>query len=322
MPTLAMRRGLAAAKGAGLRIMGSSGRAAAAHWSSWRLAALLVVLAACEPDPTAIELAERSVVMHGVIVAGAERATIVLTEMSNEPAGRHAVPLSGATVHLSAGGDTTRLEQRGTAEPCTASPWISEEVLLDACYSAAVNGGIKAGTRYDLHVVLRDGRVIQGSTTVPRAATVLRPAPGTDIPRQPRNTMAPPPAFEVGWHHDAQPELAELRIAVGGTGCVVQLQGDAALLVAEDVTDRRDAVVRARLHCVEGAWADRLPAEVVLTVFDGNYASYVWHAKSSGAALHPEAASGITGAFGVFGSAAVARVPVNLVVQSPPPSAQ
>jgi hypothetical protein len=306
MPGTGLRRALAttrrAVTGAGMRAV----------------CALPLALAACEPSPTAIVLSDRSVVLHGMIVAGAEHATVVLTEMHDGPSGLRALPLSGARVQLISGPDTTRLEQRNTAGPCTVSPFVAEAVLLDACYSAAVPGGIRAGARYNLHVVLSDGRVIRGSTTVPPAATLLHPVPGTEITVPRHSLQAPPAPIDIGWHHDLLPDLAELRLATGVPACVVLLQSGSAMLLAKDVTGMRDDTVQPRLSCREDAWVDRLSAEVVLTVFDSNYARYVRHAMHSGSALHPDAASGITGAFGVFGSAATDRVPVSIVVRQLP----
>jgi len=84
-----------------------------------------------------------------------------------------------------------------------------------------------------------------------------------------------------------------------------------------DATGRDSVTVRITLECDQSVVSrPRFDAQLVLTVFDESYARYDREFERSSGIRSRYAAIGITGALGVFGSAATVRLPVVLVWQN------
>jgi hypothetical protein len=282
------------------------------------ITACLLVLAACEPTPTDLDLAGRSVSLHAMLVADAPHATVVLTELQPVgPSGQLvAVPVTGARMYLISDADTVHLVQGASPVPCAAPHWSGGNTMQNACYSSAVEGGVRAGRRHDLHVVLPDGRIVRGTTVVPHPASLLQPEAGAEIAVLRHNAAGQPPPSAIGWQ-GGQTQRMELRVASGVRECAVLQTGTAGeLWQVTDVTGLTGALLRLRVSCQpEHDSAARLSAEVLLMSYDANYAAHLRSAQAGGPPPYGDESNGITGAFGVFGSAARASAPVTLVVQ-------
>jgi hypothetical protein len=282
------------------------------------LALYALLFAGCEPAPTEIDVSGRSVSLHGLLVAGADQAAVVITEMrtSSQYPQLVAVPVTGATARLVAGADTVELVSGSSAVPCTSSHWNPDADMSAACYAGVVTGGIQAGRRYDLHVVLQDGRTIRGSTIVPHPASLLQPGPGAEIRALRHNSPGQAPASPISWQ-DGQTQRMELIVAPELRECAVLQTGtQGALPQIMDVTGMTATFLRLRVSCQpQHGELTRLPAEIVLMSYDANYAAHARNAQASGPPPHGAESNGITGAFGVFGSVARVRVSVTLVIE-------
>jgi hypothetical protein len=281
------------------------------------LAALLLVAAGCQPAPTELRFADDQVVLHSVLLAGADAAAVVIMRMERgaEDDRFSRLPVHGAVVQLIAGADTISLVAHANAPDCELLIWMSAEPVAAACYAAPVPGGIRAGDRYKLRVRLPDGRMITGATTVPALPVLVEP--GTDAVFTARNTGAPPSdeqAMRVTWEPLPAGHRAELFTVSLNEVCVVMLPEGLQFGRYLHVTGRDSVSVAPVVACREGGLPASLSADVGLAVYDENYSRYATDGWASSSVRDTGAAAGVEGAWGLFGAVAQVRQRVLLVL--------
>ena len=291
----------------------------------------LLGVAACEREPTPIELTGDQVVLHSVITAGQTQAAVLLARVvpsTNYNSPSSAFPMTGipgATVTLSDGTNSIALQPNPVGNRCN-NQWTSgspQDVSLAAgCYTGSVAGGVRAGATYSLDVQLPDGKRIHGTTVVPALPPVIRsPASGATLRAGPPASDINPIAVPVNWTTAVPAPLVQLTMLVPNLPCWVRLRlplddsnGEARI----DATGRDSVTVRITFECSDHNVESRprFDAQLVLTVFDESYARYYKEFERDSGFRSRYASVGITGALGVFGSAATTRLPVVLVWQN------
>lgn len=285
------------------------------------LAALLVAAPGCDPIPAPSEpvATDWQLQLHSVLLAGAESATLLLTRVRPTATGGTLLePVPDATVRLSGGGVAAELRASASAAPCGGG--VSDPApapsLAPGCYTGRVPGGIRAGEAYELRVDLPDGNLIRGRTVVPPVPSLLSPTAGAhvEVPRRYGDPLGEPLRLE--W---AAPAAARIEAAVRPLSeCRAAVASDREFAVASvELTGPQPERLWVTGVVCPGADAPtgEHPAELVLTAFDSTYARYAREALDPNQLPRDRAAAGITGAVGVFASAAQARKPVSLVVR-------
>lgn len=260
--------------------------------------------------------------MRSVLLAGDSTARVLISivpAMSDpfNPFGQpNWIPIRDASVRLVAGPDTIPLiSQAGAAtNPCMEGPVHENSPagdLLPGCYVGAVSGGIQPGLSYGLIADLPGHGRIVGQTTVPQSTYVLEPAAGAEF-RVWGDDPAPPPPVTVEWSAVGPGILMQLDVRSLDEQCNVHITTGAIGLMPEiGVRNATSADLLVRLHCA-GASQDSAPGYLTLTAFDSAYARYQEATRKNHRIL--DASAGFTGpAIGVFGSAAMARHPVQFI---------
>ena len=269
-------------------------------------------LGGCEllREPSPLDTAPELVAVHAMLVAGEDTARVLVTRARAPDAPSPSVvePVPGASVRLVRGEQRIDLAAGGSCAPTYGSP--GEPDLAAGCYAGAVSGGIVAGARYELEITLPGGGRIEGAATVPEPPALLAPAPGAELEVRP----APAP-FVARWTTPPSGQRTEIALRAVRRDCsaMPRLRADASTPFL-DVTGSDSAELRTGfVGCGGESMPARLDAHLILTVYDANYAAYAKAIDTSHAIARNGAAAGIRGAVGVFGSAAVASVPVVLV---------
>jgi hypothetical protein len=281
-------------------------------------------VAACEREPTPIEGLGDQVVLNSVINAGAAQAAVLLVRVVPDSNYRNqsvARPLPGAVVTLSDGTNSSTLPPNRTPGRCSYQVYGGQQdsALVGGCYAGPVTGGVRAGVTYSLDVQLPDGKRIHGTTTVPAPPNLRSPASGTTLQIAGPPDFNPPPML-VNWTTVVPAPLVHLVMSVPNLPCEVLMRlpqyADSNLRI--DATGRDSLSIRlSALNCGDQNIENRtrFDAQLVLTVFDESYARYDQEFSRSSGVRSRYASLGITGAVGVFGSAATVRLPVVLVRQ-------
>lgn len=280
----------------------------------------LLAGAACDftRTPTALEVDGPTLGVHAVLEAGAASADVLVT-WTRVVRGADAPvtePAAGASVRLVRGGDTLVAGPLPAgAESCVPPPQGDDRPdLRPGCYRATVPGGIAPGDRFVLLLHL-GGRAVQGAATVPApplvhasfAGDTLRvgvtgPLPGISDAVTPR------------WSAGAS-RYAELSFVSASSACVVFIRRPAedVGMAWLEVADADSATVMPyALGCGQGA-PDVVPAHLHVAVLDTAYARFARdRANRDGSVPLSRASPGLSGAVGVFGAAATARIPVFL----------
>lgn len=267
--------------------------------------------------------------VHAVLHAESDSAAVTLSRVG---AGSTGTPVTDAQVRLmgSAGEAVLREVPKGSA-PCTAGRSTTDpfDGVPGGCYVARVPGGVRAGAEYQLEVELETGERARGRTVVPLPPVAQTPADGL---RLPMSTTA-------GWLTATEPLAlrwtATGRVALGAsvsrywpspppTGfCAAWLRrpqpGDEFVFLPEHLQEDSASVMPSGA-CFESEQspplaADSAEVEMRITVYDSAYHAYI--AEWNNGIPAPDAAGGLEGAYGVFGSAATATRRVRLVPQQP-----
>lgn len=267
--------------------------------------------------------------VHAVLHAESDSARVRVSRVGSGSAG---TPVTGARVRLmgSAGEAVLREVPEGSL-PCTVGLFSADpfDGVPGGCYEARVPGGVRAGAEYQLEVELATGERARGRTVVPHPPAAQAPADGLRLPAE----------ASGGWLMAAQPLTlrwtAGARVGVGASmsrswpsppaagQCAARLfrprlSEEPVFLPDELLAD--SVGVKPAGTCLETNKGPQLApdsadVEVRITAYDSAYHAYI--AEWNNGIPASDAAGGLEGAYGVFGSAATATRRVRLVLQRP-----
>ena len=145
-------------------------------------AALALLAGGCDflYPPTYVPGDPDRVVVHAVLVAGSDSATVMVARV-----GRGADPytISGAQVRIIGGGATAVLaEQPGIRGSCARFPPGIAVLPETGCYGGRVPGGVLPGVEYRLEVDVPSGERVRGRTQVPAAPVMYAPQERLRVP--------------------------------------------------------------------------------------------------------------------------------------------
>jgi hypothetical protein len=286
---------------------------------------LALPLAACEPEPTALRFGDDHVVVHAVLEAGAAEARVLVERMTDSGVTVEPVqlgPIAGALVEIEGDGAVVRLSPADRARVCH-NRWTAEQTPYPGCYVAQLPRPVQPGVEYRLHVRLPSGEVITGATTVPAIAAIASPDTSAvfEVPGRPVGTITTQ-SLSVAWHGVPARGRAELRVIADVQGCDLTIRpvvewNDLSpfggyLWIDVTGTDSLE-IAGYFLACGQTPFTHG-PGRILLSAYDENFARYIRMTAGNARPL-AEAAVGITGAFGVFGSVATASRPIEIVTR-------
>jgi hypothetical protein len=304
------------------------------------LFAALAAIAGCIRDPDPIALDEFAVSVDAVLEAGVDSAVVFI----GRPApggfsGRDSYrAVSGAEVALVLGSDTTWLAEDPSA-PCVQGASDGDDAGR-GCYRAHLAGSIQPGATYGLEITLPDGSRVTGSTVVPHPGEVLSPAPGHRVvarcasedvcwPAPP--DYAPVALLDLEWRNGEGVEAVLLHMEAvdvfyrGGTypgsDCTLgfNVPGGFLGVLRSEKTLWSVPAVQCHGEATANSRFDSIRARVRVVGVDAAYASYAEALWEGSTIRDASASAGLTGAFGVFGSAAVAAAEIMLIRDPAPP---
>ena len=245
-----------------------------------------VCLAACVED-TPVTPTAHALVVHATLDAGTRDQWVIVQATDGSFAGQVAVAGATVTMTLPNGATVAAAEEpdSGVAQGIGQQPLISPlyHFALDRLGISLVPGG-----SYQLRVVVPDGRVVTGRTTIPNAVPV---SVGRDTT-----------AFD--WRHDTlTADLArvagaaryETNIAFAGGGSLFSMFSDTAVSMPGTFS-----VFSLVARSGGGA-----PARVVISAVDSAY--YKYYRRSADPLTGIGTDGNLTGALGVFGSIVVVK---------------
>lgn len=301
------------------------------------LLAGLAGAAGCVREADPFDLDSDDVAVHLVLTAGETEVAALLTRSGDAA---NSIPVGDAEIRLIAGPDTTPLvfdADRGCGFS-GGNPAFGGV----PCYFGTPAAPIQAGATYGLEIVLADGGVVTGATTVPQRAEIESPAPDTPVVVQ---CGSPESCF--GQYVPDPPYL----IPVGTVAVTWDLPpgaaGSGVTLAVRPLQAFRNGVAYSSGTCHLGftfggfataadsalweisgiscsqplaeARFDSVHAEVIVAVTDPGYHRYIV-ALSEGQTVRASSISeGLDGAWGVFGAVAPTARPFT-IVRSPPPA--
>jgi hypothetical protein len=280
---------------------------------------VLLGLTACAPEPTLIELQEGAIQVHAIVHAGSDTTSVTVMRGRRSTTGAddfdYIDPVTNAMVRLVHAQDTTVLVQ---GRMCIHSFFPGQSPgttrLNNGCYSAAVSGGIRVGTTYELRIDVPGEAPIFGSARVPAPVIIQSPSAGTELQIDTTSSsfVVYSPVL-VRWAHPEQSQYVTLRFQADRAQCELHIAqpGQFGSRIGAVETVGVDTV-SVQLFGSECGTTQREPARLIVTVFDTAYTRYVRLLQEDAVRLR-DAAAGITGALGVFSAAASASVPVVLV---------
>jgi hypothetical protein len=300
---------------------------------------LAFTLLGCVRDPLEIHDLEPQLMVHGLLEAGADTVILFVSEIrvSNRGATTRTRGVSGATVELSGGGSTLRLQEvTSGVERCPlppGNPWMYDpnpDTRTFGCYVGLVPGGLRAGTGYELHVALPDGRMIRGAAEMPAIPELLQPDGVLRLDAVPssRSSIETLETVVLRWQVDRRTAMVVVsawsETAFRGGGPEPGFTCDAVLEAryrdqwGEEVFDpqrvdsvRQKVVVRG---CGEGGSPavyrevkpDSVHVQLRVAAYDSAFARHLDLLRSPGSVRFREAAIGLDGAVGIFAATAAA----------------
>jgi hypothetical protein len=273
---------------------------------------LCAAVAGCMGDAVDLDL-DPEVAVHSVLLAGSPYAAVFITRVHPSTAGRQRWidPVPGADVVLhSPEGDIVLTEFPGSADPCyrpyaDGAAWQASR----GCYWAALPGGVRTGGRYALSIRLPDGSVVTGETTVPEAPALVAPTESEQVAIRGGEGVV-----SVRWTPTPPMARVELAVEASTASCWAAVGRPLAYasFVTLDPGLGETHEVRLRGGCEDARFA--FPARFVLMSFDTAYARYADEVLGQAWSSHGRASAGLTGALGVFGSAAASDRRVEIVL--------
>jgi hypothetical protein len=180
-----------------------------------------------------------------------------------------------------------------------------------SCYLAPDEGLIRPGQRYDLEVVLPDGRRLEGSTVVPAAFQLVRPSASRCVLEQLSLELVWTRS-EGSWAYQAEARFTDLAAGLAARGVAdppdtLRLLGlaigasDTTMAFPRDfgVFDRFD-LDRELLLALQQGLPEGARAEIVVAAADRNYVNWArgGNFNPSGQVRVPSVTGGGTGVFG------------------------
>ena len=274
-------------------------------------------------DPTAVMVGDRFLGVHGVLVAGADEASVLVTwtRPPTGPGSLRVEPAPGAEVWLvdEAAGDSVRLVNTGGTPCLVAEPFGGTfgggPSFAAGCYRGVVPGGIRVGGAYRLRLAV-EGESVTGGTTVPLPPTVHSSRAGDTLHLARYDGGAGqevPDSVPVRWEDPNAGSYAELRFVPARPECwssIMEVGDDAGTNLLVFTKGDSATVTSNTLDCSEGGPVEAVDLQV--TVADVNYATYVQDTRErrGDSTPGPSAAAGLAGAYGVFGAVAYSNVRV------------
>ena len=194
--------------------------------------ALVIVMTACERQPTPIELLDDQLVLHSMLVAGDNIAAVLLTRARSTNGvydEQISDPATGARVMLSYGTTTLMLlPQSDTLNRCvTYQSQIDffgrgedpqkDAYLRPGCYVARVPGRIQGGMGYTLHATIAGEGAITGTTMVPSQPLIR--TPGYDAILPVHSPQANVPHLPVAWSMSANTSHSTVGLLLNRQEC-------------------------------------------------------------------------------------------------------
>jgi len=291
------------------------------------LAALLLAGCGFTRDPVRVDLHGEELMVHGVLAAGSDTVAVLLTRVRTEGAGTPATvsPVTGATVRITGGGQTVRLDEAPAGFPACIRDGGGDAPLARGCYAAVLPGGVRAGATYALDVQVVGRPPARGSATIPAAPVIHAPAPGSrfGVRRRPQNE--PSAILPVRWTGAGQGGGFAVGVAVTAVYSGQTRVTDAVCTLPQGVgpplPPTADSAVIVLIHpalCQTPAGLlgpDSIHARLVVAAYDTAYARYadIVEADVNRPLWRDRFAAGVTGALGVFAAVATAELPVTLV---------
>jgi hypothetical protein len=306
---------------------------------------LVGILSACDllRPPTVVEPEEDLLQLHSVLWAGSDTVAVLVEEVGVEGGRVSARPVSGVRVRISGEGrEVVLVEAPAGFPPCIgATRWPlqavgSPPILGRGCYAGVLPGGVAAGGAYSLRAEIPGRGVASGATAVPLMPELLRPLDGTRLVASGSGWYSP---VMLRWR--TRPEARQVALAVRSRAVYVggrPVPGvECWINVVQNQTSNSDGSLRSRadsalvsiavyecrapgaLRTAPALRPDSVEAIVSVTAFDSAYTVYtedlpgVLSGGRWGGIREGRASAGLTGAYGVFGSAAAARRRLMLV---------
>jgi hypothetical protein len=291
---------------------------------------LLLLASGCEflRPPTEVTV-EPHLQVHSLLRGGVDTVA-VLVERSGAEAGRpQRTPVSGAVVRIEGAGEAVTLREAPEGFlPCAVHYDPNESAgapppIGSGCYAATIPGGVRSGRSYTLSVEVPDGGTVAGRTTVPHPPQDIQPAEHARVRmvRDPQGRQdfsepltlrwhSPPPAGGAGFQVVATSVFEQGRVAADA-GCWVWL-ADAGGSRQDPAQTGSDSVrIRGNIQGCSAPTAagqrrevrpDSVAVILRFTAVDSSYATYQRVHRDRGV-REESASAGITGAYGLFGSA-------------------
>jgi hypothetical protein len=279
--------------------------------------AICLLSAGCVRDPVTLQLDQESLSVHSVLVAGEDRAAVLVTLVRASDQfgfGAAARPVTNATVRLTADGQTYQLVANQASRSACMARYQGSSLppeIAQGCYAATVPGGLRSGVTYDLEIDAGERGLVRGRTVLPNVPQFLTPAPNTRIRLDGFNPAAPPTT--VRWSGVQPKRWTELYAEALTAQCDAYLAETGETGGSNLIETMEADSVRIRLGdsgC--NVPPEGMPAEFRLMAYDSNYTRYAELNFGRNATPERGASVGITGAVGVFGAAARARLPIVL----------
>ena len=274
-----------------------------------------LIACACVPDPTTVPAGEYLIV-HAVLVAGADSARVLVVrsdEQSLDPSLLE--PVTNARVRIVHANDTTTLTSSVACLRTSMQP--GQSATTAGCYSAALPGGVRTDEQYELLVDAPGHPSVRGSTRVPAAPAVAQPVPHSELGYRPQVGRDSAEYITARWSISRAGELVDLRFVSMTSSCLIPVgQPHFGAGLDRIMIRGTDSVTVAPIdvRCDGIAAGDRHAAALSVTSYDAHYSAYLRPRTTNTQGIpFTDAAIGITGGFGAFGSAASTLVPVTLV---------
>jgi hypothetical protein len=238
-------------------------------------------------DTTSVAPAAHDLVVHAILDAGA-RDQYVIVQSTNGAISAQA-PVAGATVTMTLpnGATVTAAEESNS----TVAPTFSPEPPVSRVYHFSLDRlgiSLVAGGTYRLRVVVPDGRVVTGHTTIPAATAVLLATDTTTLDRR-HDTLTVAVARAAG------AARYQTEIAFAGGSSLYGTFSDTAVSLPGNLS-----VFAGVANAGPGA-----SARVVISALDSAF--YAYYRRSADPLSGIGIDGNLTGALGVFGSIVVVK---------------